>query len=121
MFIYHHHNAILVLLLYVDDILTGNNPAIIQAFIKTLSSQFAMKDNGDLHYFIRVQVVRTSAGLFLSQHEYITNPLRKFHFHTLKSMCTPRVSRSTLSLTDGELVTNPTIIVVWLGHCSIFL
>lgn len=108
MFVYRHHSTILVLLLYVDDmLLTGNNSAIIQSFIATLSTQFAMKDLGDLHYFRGVQVVRTSSGLFLSQHKYVSDLLRKFHFHTLKSVRTPCVSRTTLSLTDGELLSDP--------------
>nr|XP_033512620.1 cell division control protein 2 homolog A-like isoform X4 [Nicotiana tomentosiformis] len=44
--------------------------------------QFAMKDLGDLHYFLGVQVVRSSGGLHLSQQKYISDMLLKFHMHT---------------------------------------
>jgi len=74
-----------------------------------------MKDVGDLHYFPGVWVVRTFAGLFLFQHKYVTDLLRKFHFHTLKSVHTPCVSRTTLSLTDGELLTDPTYYCCMVG------
>jgi len=40
--------------------------ALLFSFISTLSKQFAMKDLGDLHYFLGVQVTRSSLGLFLS-------------------------------------------------------
>jgi len=55
MFVYRHQSILLVLLLYIDDmLLTGDNPALIHAFIATLSTHFAMKDLGDLHYLQRV-------------------------------------------------------------------
>ena len=76
-------------------LLTSNNPAVLHAFITSLSAQFAIKDLGDLHYFLGVQVVHTPTGLVLSQHKYVkyaTDMLRKFHFHTLKSVHTPCMS-----------------------------
>ena len=57
-FFYRHQSHILILLLYVDYILlTSNNTALINSFIATISTHFAMKDLGDLHYLIGV--VRT--------------------------------------------------------------
>ena len=56
MFVYHYHSTILVLLLYMDDmLLIGNSFALIHSFIATLSTEFAIKDLGDLHYFLGVQ------------------------------------------------------------------
>jgi len=108
MFVYCHHSNILVLLFYVDDmLLTTKNSTLIHTFITALSTQFSMKDLSDRHYFLGLQVVRTSFSVFLSQHKYISDLLRKFHFHTLKSMRAPCVSKTTLSLTDGELLTDP--------------
>ena len=87
LFVCRQQNIILVLLLYADGMpLTDNNPTTLHAFITTLSAQFAMKDLGDIHYFLGVQVMRTPTGLFLSQHKYVTDLVRKFHFHILKSM-----------------------------------
>ena len=57
-----------------------------------------------LHYVLGVQVVRTPSGLFLSQHKYVSDLLKKFHLHALKPARTPFVSRTTLSLIDGELL-----------------
>jgi len=80
---------------------------LIHGFSATLSTHFTMKDLSDLDHFLEVQVVRTSHGLFLSQHKYTSDLLKKFHFHTLKSICTLCVSRTALSLTNGELLVDP--------------
>ena len=67
MFVYQHQSTIFVLLLYGDHMhLNGNNSTLIRAFIATLSTQFTMKDLGDLYYFLGIWVVCTSIGLFLS-------------------------------------------------------
>jgi len=51
--------------------------------------------------------VRTPSSLFLSQHKYVIDLLQKFHLHTLKSVRTSCLSRTTFSLTDGELLLDP--------------
>lgn len=51
--------------------------------------------------------MHTSSGLFLSQLKYVTDLLRKFQFHMLKFVYASCVSRTTISLTDGELLSNP--------------
>lgn len=54
----------IIKLLYVDDIvLTCSCPHLLHKYIFVLSSQFAMKDLGDLHYSLDVQVVCTPNGL----------------------------------------------------------
>ncbi|CAH9088824.1 unnamed protein product [Cuscuta epithymum] len=73
-----------------------------------VAQHFAMKDLGDLHYFLGVQAVRSSKGLFLSQHKYMSGLLSRFHLHTLKSVRTPFATRTSLSLTDGELLVDAT-------------
>ena len=67
-----------------------------------------MKDLGDLHYFLGVQAIRTSKGLFMSQHKYVTDLICKFHLHTSKPVRTPLPSRTTLSSSDGEVLADPT-------------
>jgi len=99
MFVYHYHSTILVLFLYIDDmLLIGNSTALIHSFIVTLSTQFVMKDLGDLHYFLGVQLVYTSCSLFLSQHKYVFDLLKKLVRHT------PCVSRTTLWLTYAYML-----------------
>ncbi|CAH9074032.1 unnamed protein product [Cuscuta epithymum] len=109
LFIYRHGSSVFYLLLYVDDIIiTGNSPSFIYSFISCLGRYFAMKDLGDLHFSLGVQAVRLSKGLFLSQQKYVSDLLARFHLHTLKHVRTPLPSRTKLSLTDGELLADPT-------------
>ena len=109
MFVYHHGSTTMLLLLYANDIiLTSSSSSVLHRFITILSNQFAMKDLGDLHYVLSVQVVRSSQGLlFLTQHKYIYDLIRNFHMHTAKPVHTPSLSRTSLTLTDGELLADP--------------
>jgi hypothetical protein len=53
LFIYHQHNVIAYLLLYVDDIvLTSNSTPFLDGLILQLRTVFDIKDLGPLHYFL---------------------------------------------------------------------
>lgn len=50
-----------ILFVYVDDIiLTGSSCSLLEYVIGYLSSRFAMKDLGSLHYFLGIEAKRTS-------------------------------------------------------------
>jgi len=50
-------------IVYVDDIiLTGNNNNAIDDFVVQLNRRFALKDLGDLHHFLGVDVISTNDG-----------------------------------------------------------
>jgi len=109
MFVYHHGSTTIILLLYVDNIiLTGSSSSVLHNFILALSKQFVIKDLGDLHYFLGVQVVQMSQGIFLTQQRYAHDLVHKFHMHTAKPVRTSSVSLTFLTLTDGELLADPT-------------
>ena len=56
------------ILLYVDDIiLTAFSDELRKSIITLLSSEFAMKDLGQLSYFLGIVVTHHAGGLFLSQ------------------------------------------------------
>ena len=65
-----------------------------------------MKDLGYLHYFLGVQVVRLSHGLHLSQQKYIIDLLLKFYKHTCNPIDAPVPSPTSVSLMDGELLSD---------------
>ena len=80
----------MILLLYVNDIiLTGSSSTVLHNFISILSRQFAMKDLGDLPYFLGVQVVWTPTSIFLTQQKYVCDLIHKFHMHTAKAYSHP--------------------------------
>ncbi|KAM1502979.1 hypothetical protein COP2_028602 [Malus domestica] len=101
---------IVILLLYVDDIIiTSSSPDAIQQVIDSLTFEFDLKDLGDLHYFLGIQITRTSNGVFLSQTKYIKDLLQKTEMLDSKSCDTPCLPYNRLLKDDGELYNNPTL------------
>lgn len=78
-------------LVYVDDIIvTCNSTQAISALIKALNQEFSLKDLGQLHYFLGVEVKRTTdGGLHLSQTKYIKDFLTKAKMHTAEGVSSP--------------------------------
>ncbi|CAL2249145.1 unnamed protein product [Prunus armeniaca] len=84
-------SAIIVLLLYVDDIiLTGSNSHVIQEVITYLGSVFDLKDLGPLTFFLGLQISYKSNGdLFISQQKYAKDLLVKAGMESCRSCPAP--------------------------------
>ncbi|XP_065632023.1 uncharacterized mitochondrial protein AtMg00810-like [Quercus suber] len=108
LFILRCEKLVVYLLVYVDDIvLTGNNPQFIDSLISQLSSSFELKDLGSLHYFLGLQITRTSKGLFLCQTKYAQDLLLRHHMHTSKPARSPCAPNIRLVPTEGSPLLNP--------------
>jgi hypothetical protein len=60
------------LLIYVDDIIvTSFSDTAILALLHNFSHEFSLKDLGDLHYFLGLEVHKHDDGLLLSQDKYV--------------------------------------------------
>lgn len=60
LFVFQRDSCVMYLLVYVDDlILTGNQPHVITSFITRLKKEFAIKDLGELNYFLGLEVTHT--------------------------------------------------------------
>ena len=80
----------IVIILYVDDLVIGGEHLIDINKVKSLlSDKFEMTDMKELHYFLAIEVVRTPAGIMISQRHYILNLLYKFGMAECKSVATP--------------------------------
>lgn len=76
LFILHEHNSVTPMLVYVDDIIiTGNNGSIIKRLIKVLSKEFALKDLGQLRFFLGFEIQPFHDGAFISQTKHTKNLL----------------------------------------------
>jgi hypothetical protein len=99
---------VLLLLIYVDDILlTGSSPSQISAFITHLSSVFRMKDLGDVHYFLGLQITRTDTALTITQTRYLLSLLHKFGLAGAKPVATSIASGTSLFAINGTLLSDP--------------
>ncbi|KAG8493305.1 hypothetical protein CXB51_010827 [Gossypium anomalum] len=97
-------------LVYVDNIIiTGDKSAAINSFIKQLHAMFSLKDMRDLHYFLGVEVTRSSSGsVHLCQLKYVRDLLARSSLLHAKPVNTPMVSSSQLSKDDGDRLCDPT-------------
>lgn len=104
-------SSTLYILIYVDDIIiTGSSDSAISSLIQQLHSTFSLKDMGPLHYFLGIEVSRTSqGGLLLSQAKYINDLLMKANMADCKPLPTPMVSNLKLSNTVGSAFENPSL------------
>ena len=108
LFIYHHHHVIAYLLLYVDDIvLTSNSNSFLDSLILQLRTVFDLKDLGPLHYFLGLQLSRSSDALHVTQTKYASDLLIKHHMVDSKIAHTPCSPNTQLSIHEGELLSDP--------------
>ena len=71
LFLRHTDKGTILLLLYVDDIIiTGDNLSGIQELKDFLSQQFEMKDLGHLSYFLGLEIIHSTDGLYITQAKY---------------------------------------------------
>ncbi|XP_066324159.1 uncharacterized mitochondrial protein AtMg00810-like [Miscanthus floridulus] len=71
LFVLRRGHDVAYLLLYVDDmVLTGSSTAPLQRIVDRLHAEFAVKDLGQLRFFLGIDVKRTANGFYLSQQRY---------------------------------------------------
>nr|XP_020197791.1 uncharacterized mitochondrial protein AtMg00810-like [Aegilops tauschii subsp. strangulata] len=105
LFVYHQAPATAYLLLYVDDIIvTASSPELLRQHTARLSTEFAIKDLGPLHYFLSIEVVRRADGFFLHQQQYAQDLLERVGMLNYKPVPTPIDTKAKVSALDGSPV-----------------
>ncbi|RVW46329.1 Retrovirus-related Pol polyprotein from transposon RE1 [Vitis vinifera] len=90
LFLKKQHGKIMTLIVYVDDmVVTGNDPEERKALQNYLSREFEMKYLGPLKYFLRIEVSRSSEGIFLSQRKYTLDILQETGMSGCQPVDTP--------------------------------
>ncbi|KAH9715498.1 hypothetical protein KPL71_021073 [Citrus sinensis] len=101
------NSHVILVLVYVDDIiLTGSNPQLIQQVIQDMHHTFALKDLGDLNYFLGIEVVKSATGLYLSQAKYIADILAKHDMVYSSPVSTPMSTSQYLTKDSGDIIQN---------------
>ncbi|KAH9714566.1 retrovirus-related pol polyprotein from transposon RE2 [Citrus sinensis] len=113
LFIKKTSKFMIMVLIYVDDILiTGPDSAALEAFITELSSVFALKDLGNLSYFLGIEVLYDAGCIYLSQRKYIRDLLSKVQLLECKGIDTPMITGIKLQKETsghlGQYITDPT-------------
>jgi hypothetical protein len=93
-------DSVLILVLYVDDLLTtGFSTSVIAAVKRILHDRFLMKDMGLIHFFLGLEISQDASGIKLYQAKYAQDFLEIFHMTDSKSAPTPFLSG--VKLEDG--------------------
>jgi len=102
LFYYNKGKFSMFILVYVDDIIVAcSSPEATKALLSNLQKDFALKDLGDLHYFLGIEVKRTQDDLVLSQQRYETDVLSRSGMSKCKAIDTPLSSTEKLSAAEG--------------------
>ena len=102
LFVHSCNTSLTYVLVYVDDIIvTGNNDSVVAAVLASFANRFSIKDPTDLHYFLGIEVTRSSRGLHMMQRKYIVDLLAKNNMSDAKPVSTPLPASPKLTLNGG--------------------
>lgn len=124
LFSYFQGSTRVYALVYVDDIiLRGSSSQMIAELISKLNAKFALKQLGELDYFMGIEVKRTKAeSLILSQAKYIRELLSRASMTDANLINTPMVNSCKLSKYDTDSIFEPQLyrsVVVALQYVTI--
>lgn len=86
-----------------DIIVTSSSNQAMTALLKDLGSEFALKDMGNLHFFLGIEAKTISGGIALSQEKYAKDLLKRIGMVDCKPSPTPLSNTENLSLAHGAL------------------
>ena len=84
--------------------MASSSSDIVAALLRELEQEFAIKDLGDLHYFLGIQVKKSHEALVLTQERYATSLLEKVGMQMCKPISSPLSPTERLSVCEGELL-----------------
>jgi histone deacetylase 1/2 len=103
LFLYQKSGITIFMLIYVDDIIVASSSIDdITSLVMDLNDHFAIKDLGDLHFFLGIEVKKTQHGLLLTQEKDANDLLEKLGMRICKLAPKPLSSTYPLSLVDGD-------------------
>jgi hypothetical protein len=89
-------------LVYVDDIIVSSSSLGATAtLLKKLNEDFTLKDLGDLHYFLGIEVSKIRDGIILTQEKYANDVLQRVGMTHCKTVSSPLSTSEKLSRYEG--------------------
>ena len=85
----------LILELYVDDLFLTRSSRLIKDYKENLATEFDMKNLGQMHYFMGLEVWRQKGEIFLGQGRYTTEILKRFQMEDCRPMATPMITNTS--------------------------
>ncbi|XP_019168829.1 PREDICTED: uncharacterized protein LOC109164734 [Ipomoea nil] len=108
LFYYTSGIARVYLLFYVDDIIMmGNDSTLVDTILQRLASTFKIRDLGSPGFFLGIETVSSTSGMFLSQRRYMTDLLGRSGMVDCKPLTMPAAVTKTAT-PSAQLYDNPT-------------
>ncbi|KAK1573098.1 hypothetical protein QYE76_008309 [Lolium multiflorum] len=105
LFIYRKSGVTIFMLIYVDDIIVASSSQqATDALLQDLSKVFALKDLGDLHYFLGMEVHKVDDGIVLNQAKYAQDILARVGMKDCTGCPTPLSSSEKITAHEGSLL-----------------
>ena len=92
-----------------DIIITGSSPSTISMLIHFLKIDFAIKELGDLNFFLGVKVIKNTSSILLSQKRYIVDLLHRTNILEAKPVSSPMTTSTNLSASEGDTIQDVTL------------
>lgn len=114
LFIYDKSGIRIYILVYVDDIIiASSSPSSVTTLIQEFSTEFALKDMGELTYFLGIEASRKAGDLILTQKKYILDLLQRTGMQYCKPISTPMSSSEKLAKDTGSQFGDSEVFKYW--------
>jgi hypothetical protein len=91
------------LLIYVDDIIIASSSTVFtDPLVKKLNQEFSLKDLGDLHYFLDIEVNKSKHELVMTQERYALDILGRVNMSNCRAVHTPMSPGEKTLVNDGK-------------------
>ncbi|GAA0184771.1 transmembrane signal receptor [Lithospermum erythrorhizon] len=97
----------MLLIVYVDEVLiAGDSEEDIKAVKNFLHRQYTIKDLGVAKYFLRIEIARSTAGMYLSQRKYALDIVKDLGLEGANPVATPLQADLQSYAPDSPLLTD---------------
>lgn len=106
LFVKKRGDNILIVSIYVDDLLfTSNDKEMVCDFKNSMKKEFDMTDLGKMRFFLGIEVLQQSDGIFICQRKYAAEVLSRFGMEKSNSVRNPIVPGQKVDKDeDGALI-----------------
>ena len=105
LFFYSKGNISIYVLIYVNDIIVASScENATGALLRDLKKDFALKDLGDAHYFLGIEVKKVFDGILITQEKYTSDIIKRAGMTSCKPSSTPMSTSEKLLVQEGEVL-----------------
>lgn len=109
LFVKRSKGKILIVSIYVDDLLyTGDDEKLLTEFKYSMEKEFDMTDLGLMKFFLGIEIIQRTDGIFICQRKYAGEVLQRFGMEDYNPVRNPIVPGQQISRDEGGEKTDAT-------------